>query len=262
MTVYRTLRPFLKDKIAKIVQERGRIKPDYAIFLFEKEFSGEEGFRSLTSIPSYLLLSWILADERIGIDDGGYLVPLTEGADDALKRILDMVEREGVVTLREVSEELGMRPREASKLLASLTREGILVQARVHDVLSEVPRLISAYGRGPDRGQLIHRYAKKVLRELTGAEEEVRMGRWVYDLANDDLIIEVVCTPLNEARGMELREKLSVDGRTKYAIYYTNRRRDLGYLRRSVEGHLRGLDVKIYSLFDAVSIFRGSRHRG
>jgi len=83
------------------------------------------------------------------------------------------------------------------------------------------------------------------------------MGRWVYDLASDDLIIEVVCTPLNEARGMELREKLSMDDRTKYAIYYTNRKRDLSYLRRSVKGHLRRLDVRIYSLLDLVSIFRG-----
>jgi len=144
-----------------------------------------------------------------------------------------------------------VRPREASKLLASLTREGLLAQARVHDVLSEIPRLISVYGSGPDRGQLIHRYAKRVLRELTGAEEEVRVGRWVYDLVGDGIILEVVCTPLNEAQGMELREKLSISGYSKHVVYYTNRRRDLKYLRRSIEKHLKGLDVSIYSLFDA-----------
>ena len=97
MTIYRTLRPFLKDKIARVVMERGRIKPDHAIYLFEKEFLKEEGFRSIASIPHYLLLSWVLADERIGIDEDGYLVPLTEGLDEEMmrKRVLGLVKDKG-----------------------------------------------------------------------------------------------------------------------------------------------------------------------
>ena len=260
MRIYKNLRQFLKEKIWRIVEERGRITPDIAIYLFKKEFFTADGFHSITSIPGYLILSWALADDRIGIDEEGYLVPLTEAHDEEViaGKILDLVSRLGVITLKDVRERLGLNPREAGSALASLTRRGLLSHVRVHDVLSEVPRIVTAYGKGP-KGQLIHRYAKRVLRELTGAREEVRINGRTYDLVGDGSLIEVVCTPLNEERGMDLREKLSLEGFRKYVVYYTNRRRDMNYLRKSIERHLDGMDVEVLSLFDAVGTFRSKR---
>ncbi len=261
MRIYKNLRQFLKEKIWRIVEERGRITPDMAIYLFKKEFLISDGFHPITSIPSYLILSWALADDRVGIDEEGYLVPLAEASDEEAiaGKILDLVSRLGVVTLRDVRERLGLSPKEAGSALASLTRRGLLSHVRVHDVLSDVPRIVAAYGKGPDKGQLIHRYAKRVLRELTGAREEVRINGRTYDLVGDGFLIEVVCTPLNGVRGMDLREKLSLEGFRKYVVYYTNRRRDMNYLRKSIEKHLDGMEVEVLSLFDAVAVFRSKR---
>ncbi len=256
MVAYRNLRSYLRDRFASIIQEKGRIKPDYAISAFRKSFE-DVGFDSLKNLPPHLLLSWILADDRIGIDGEGYLIPLTKPADDeVLRKKLDSLIREkGVVTLKDVVDRLELDPRDASSLLASLVRRGTLSQVRVHDVLSEIPRLISVYGRSSDRSHLVHEYAKRILMELTNARREVRMSKWIYDLAGDGFVMEVVCTPLNEQRSLELRMKLQIEGVRRYVIYYTNRKRDMGGLRRSVERGLAGLDVKIYSLFDAVSVF-------
>ena len=220
------------------------------------------GFDSLKNLPSHLLLNWILADERIGIDGEGYLVPLTKAVDDeVLRRKLESLMREkGVITLKDAVDALELDPRDASSMLSSLVKRGLLSQARVHDVLSDIPRLISVYGRSSDRSHLVHEYAKRILMELTKARREVRMGRWIYDLAGEGFVIEVVCTPLNEKRALELRMKLQIDGFRKYVVYYTNRKRDLGGLRRSIERGLSGLDVRIYSLFDAVALFGSGKY--
>ena len=51
-----------------------------------------------------------------------------------------------VVRISELAELLGLGSREASSLVNSLVRRGLLSKALVHDVLSEVPRL--SEGRG------------------------------------------------------------------------------------------------------------------
>ncbi len=83
--------------------------------------------------------------------------------------------------------------------------------------------------------------------------EEVRIGRYVYDLAGLGMAVEVVTSRLSEGRGLSLREKLEAF-RGRGTWWFTLAGGEISYLRGSVLKYVDG--VEAMDLFEAVRRFR------
>jgi len=255
--VYQNLKAFVRERFFRALSEKGRLSPREAINYYLDSIEGKfDDFKFLRDVPRHLLLEWALSDPRIGIDDQGYLV-LIRGEDEvALEaKLLSLVRSRGVVTLSELSRDLKVDVKLASTLANSLVRRGLLTKALVHDVLSEVPRKVVVYSKPLERSRVLHEYAKKVLSHVFPFDEEVRVGRYVYDLMGLGIAVEVVTTRLSEDKGIRLREKLTRFDGEGYAVVYSNRKREIPYLRRSAEKFLKDVKVSVMDLFEAVRYF-------
>jgi len=242
----RSLEAIIRSHAVRVLLERGEMKPSLLIEKVSTSLSNLDPV--LANVPDYLILRWILGSPHIFIDDETGLISFRSPLE-IREMALSLVKREKIATTQEIAEKLGLEVKEARRLMKGLESEGLVISVSVHEP-SKPPRRVLLFCSPSERGQAVHNYVKKVISSRLPLREEVKVGRWLVDLAGKGIWIEVVTSKLKREKWIELREKLgSLEGR-KFIVVYNPLKEDMRWILKKAKKYFEGTEVRVLSFFD------------